>query len=70
MDGWEVARRAREIDLEFPVVYMTAANAHEWSSLGVPNRILLSKPFAPAQVIIAISYLLNTGQQGAAPAGS
>src|SRR5712675_2430053 len=23
MDGWEVARQAREIDPEFPIVYMT-----------------------------------------------
>ena len=23
MDGWEVAKRAREIDPEFPIVYMT-----------------------------------------------
>jgi CheY-like chemotaxis protein len=27
MDGWEVAKKAREIDPEFPVVYMSGASA-------------------------------------------
>ena len=48
MDGWEVAKRAREIDPEFPVVYMTGARADDYGSQGVPNSILLTKPFAPA----------------------
>ena len=61
MDGWEVARQAREIDPAFPVVYMTGAAADQWASHGVPNSILLNKPFAPAQLVTAISSLLNTG---------
>ena len=61
MDGWEVAQHAREIDPEFPVIYMSGAATAEWSSKGVPNSIMLSKPFAPAQLLTAISNLLNTG---------
>ena len=61
MDGWEVAKRAREIDPEFPIVYMTGGHAAEWPSHGVPNSILLTKPFAPAQLVTAVSQLLNTG---------
>ena len=61
LDGWDVARAAREIDPAFPVVYMTGAAADEWASKGVPNSILLSKPFAPAQLVIAVSQLLNAG---------
>lgn len=62
MDGWEAARRAREIDPEFPIVYMTGGNAAEWPSQGVPNSILLTKPFAPAQLVTAVSQLLNAGK--------
>jgi DNA-binding response OmpR family regulator len=58
-DGWDVARRAREIDAEFPVVYMTGASADDWASKGVPNSILLTKPFAPAQLLTAVSQPLN-----------
>ena len=62
MDGWEVAKRAREIDPEFPIVYVTGGNAAEWPSHGVPNSILLTKPFAPAQLVTAVSQLLNAGK--------
>ena len=65
IDGWQVAKRVREIDPQFPVVYMTGASADEWGSKGVPNSILLSKPFAPAQLVTAVSQLLNAPPTGA-----
>lgn len=61
MNGWQVAKAAREIDPAFPIVYMTGAAAGEWPSHGVPNSILLAKPFAPAQLVTAVSQLLNAG---------
>ncbi len=61
LDGWEVARHAREIDPEFPVVYMSGDSAADWASKGVPNSIMLSKPFAPVQLLTAVSQLLNRG---------
>ena len=59
MNGWDVARRAREIDSNFPVVYMSGDSAEDWSSRGVPDSIMLSKPFAPAQLVTAVSQILN-----------
>ena len=61
MNGWEVARHARELDPEFPIVYMTGIRKDEWGSRGVPNSILMTKPFAPAQLVTALSQLLNGG---------
>jgi DNA-binding response OmpR family regulator len=61
IDGWDVARRAREIDPNFPVVYMSGKDADDWASKGVPNSIMLAKPFAPAQLVTAVSQLLNSG---------
>jgi DNA-binding response OmpR family regulator len=58
-DGWDVARHAREIDPHFPVIYMSGKDADEWASKGVPNSIMLAKPFAPAQLVTAVSQLLN-----------
>jgi DNA-binding response OmpR family regulator len=60
IDGWEVAQRAREIDPEFPIIYMTGAKADQWPSRGISNSIL-EKPFAPAQLVTAVSQLLNGG---------
>ncbi|MBU6462966.1 MAG: response regulator [Bradyrhizobium sp.] len=58
-NGWELAREVREIDPSFPVVYLTGVAAEEWVSQGVPNSVLLEKPFAPAQLVTAVSQLLN-----------
>lgn len=57
--GWDVGRHARERSSNIPVVYVTADSAAEWTSHGVPNSILVQKPFVPAQLIAAISGLLN-----------
>ena len=59
IDGWEVAHQARQIDPEFPIVYISGKSAAEWPSKGVPNSIMLPKPFAPAQLVTAIANLLN-----------
>ena len=59
IDGWDVARRAREIDPDFPVVYISGAGGGDWPSRGVPESVMLEKPFAPAQLITAIANLLN-----------
>jgi CheY-like chemotaxis protein len=60
LSGWEVARRIREKDPSFPIIYVTA-NGQDWASEGVPNSVLISKPFAAAQLVTAISNLLNSG---------
>jgi CheY-like chemotaxis protein len=62
LDGWEVARAARETDPVMPVIYMTGTHGEEWPSKGVPNSVLLAKPFAPAQLVTALSSLLNAAQ--------
>ncbi len=59
VSGWDVARHAREAVPSFPIVYMTADSAADWAANGVPNSILVQKPFAMAQVVTAISTLLN-----------
>ncbi|MGA8600403.1 MAG: response regulator [Beijerinckiaceae bacterium] len=59
VSGWDVARHAREVNQDLPVVYITGFSAEDWPSQGVPKSILVQKPFAPAQIITAISSLLN-----------
>jgi DNA-binding response OmpR family regulator len=61
MDGWDVAKQAREIDATLAIVYITAAHADRWASKGVPDSVLLTKPFAPAQLVTAVAQLLNKG---------
>jgi len=57
-DGWDVARKARESIDGLPVVYVSGACEHEWTARGVPNSLMIAKPFAAAQIVVAISSLL------------
>ncbi len=57
-DGWDVARKARERTGGLPVVYVSGASEGDWTSRGVPNSVMIAKPFAPAQIVVAISSLL------------
>ena len=52
-------RRTRELVPGISVVYISGDSAHEWDSQGVPNRVMVKKPFVAAQIITAISMLLN-----------
>lgn len=65
LDGWAVARRARELLPHVPIIYVSGDSEGDWPSKGVPQSILVSKPFAPAQILMAISSLLNHGDQSA-----
>lgn len=64
IDGWALARHARERQPDLPVVYMTGGAPHEWAAHGVPKSILVAKPFATAQIVTAIASLLNTMPPG------
>lgn len=57
--GWDVAREARALNPALPVVYVTAEQANDWAIHGVPNSVLVSKPFVEAQIINAVASLLN-----------
>ena len=59
--GWDVARRARELAPDLPIVYVTSVPADDWNAYGVPGSALIAKPFAAAQLVTAISQLLNQG---------
>ncbi len=62
-DGWDVARRGRELIPELPVVYMSGASADDWTSRGVPKSVFVAKPLAPAQIVTAISTLINVADR-------
>jgi CheY-like chemotaxis protein len=57
--GWAIAKRARELNPGLPVVYMSGDSGHDWTSQGVPHSTLVEKPFAPAQIVVALASLAN-----------
>src|SRR5688572_8396409 len=67
-DGWDVGRRAREQNAQVAIVYCSGFGVHEWPTKGVPNSVVLTKPFAPAQVVVALAHQINAASPGAAGA--
>ncbi len=57
-DGWEVARRARALVPEMPVLYVSGDSAKDWPVQGVPGSQMVAKPYVAAQIITALSELL------------
>lgn len=60
-DGWIVARHAREANPKVSVIYISGHGAAHWLAQGVPNSVMLEKPFTPAQIVTAVASQLNAG---------
>ena len=58
-DGWEIARYARELKADLPIVYTTADGAADWAAKGVPKSVVIQKPYAGAQLLTALSTLVT-----------
>jgi CheY-like chemotaxis protein len=58
IDGWEIARCAREIVPGLPVVYVTADSAGQFDAQGVQGARLLRKPFTAEQLTGAVAALI------------
>lgn len=59
IDGWALARRARELVPDICVVYVTGDSAEDWPAKGVPGSMVVQKPVADALLLTGISTLLN-----------
>ena len=57
-DGWEVARRGRELNQALPVIYVTGAAGDQWKSEGVPGSLVLGKPSTVNQIVQGLRSLL------------
>ena len=66
--GWELARAARERCPGLPVVFISGDSAIDHSAQGVPDSVMIQKPFVEAQLITALAHLLN--ERATAPSGS
>jgi len=60
-DGWIVARHARQANPKVSVIYISGHGAAHWHAQGVPNSVMLEKPFTPAQIVTAVASQLNQG---------
>lgn len=57
--GWEIARRARGINRQIAIVYVSGDSGPDWPVKGVPKSIFIQKPFTATQIVAGLSILLN-----------
>jgi CheY-like chemotaxis protein len=57
--GWEVAKHLRQANPTIPVVYISGDSAIHWGAEGVPESVMITKPFFLPQIVTALSTLLN-----------
>ena len=55
--GWEVAKRARQINPTLPIVYISGDSRADWMARGVPGSRLVSKPFIAEEVVSLLETL-------------
>jgi two-component system OmpR family response regulator len=59
LDGWYIARRARELSPGLPIVYVTGDSAVDGPSLRVPGSIVIQKPFPNEKLIQVLDRLVG-----------
>ena len=53
-DGWAVARYARKLRPDLPIIYFSGNSAADWPSEGVPHSLYLQKPLTAPQIVKAV----------------
>jgi two-component system OmpR family response regulator len=57
--GWEIARHARQLAPELPVVYLSADTAADWPAHGVCGSQMISRPCIMEDVTATLATLLD-----------
>ena len=68
LSGWDVGKRARELRPDIPVVYCSGDKGGDWSSQGVPNSLMLLKPFPMSELVEAVAQLVTEAPRHSSPA--
>jgi DNA-binding response OmpR family regulator len=65
--GWDVAKHVREKYPTMPIVYVSGGSSSDWPSMGVPGSVILVKPHALAQLVVAVSNAMMHSEGGSGP---
>jgi two-component system cell cycle response regulator CpdR len=61
-DGWEIARHARDLQPEIPIIYISGHAGTDWRNNGVARSLFLSKPFLPSELVSAALSLIDASE--------
>lgn len=63
LSGWDIGHHVREAIPDMPMIYMSGDSSHEWEAHGVPDSVMVPKPFVHSQIITALATLMNHSNQ-------
>jgi CheY-like chemotaxis protein len=58
-DGWSLAREARSMRPDLPVIYISGDSAPDWKTEGVASSLMLAKPFTAGQILDAVAQVVD-----------
>lgn len=58
-DGWSLAREARRMRPDLPVIYISGDSAPDWKTEGVASSLMLAKPFTAGQILDALARVVG-----------
>lgn len=67
--GWEVAGHVRRANPTLPVVYISGDGAFSWGSEGVPDSVMIVKPFFPPADHYGAVHTAQSATPNSAPNG-
>lgn len=59
LDGWTIAKRARDLAPGMPVIYMSGDNADDWPVHGVLDSHIMRKPFPLSELVKLVVQLTS-----------
>jgi CheY-like chemotaxis protein len=62
LTGWDVARRARQILPDIPVIYISGDSGADRKTFGVDPSTFVQKPFRADEIVAAIKTQVSTSQ--------
>jgi DNA-binding response OmpR family regulator len=57
--GWEIARLARDLVADIPVVYASGKSADRFEAEAVAGSLMVTKPYGPTAIVAAVETLLR-----------
>ncbi|QQR38741.1 response regulator [Devosia rhizoryzae] len=61
--GWDVAKHARELSPEVPVIYASGDSSGDWRRHGVEGSIMLTKPYSMDRILALVTQLVSSVQK-------
>lgn len=61
--GWDVAKHARELAPDVPVIYASGDSSGDWRRHGVEGSVMLAKPYSMDRILALVAQLVSSVQK-------